>query len=540
MNTWGQVYNPLHNIWFSAAVAALPILFFIAALTLAKLKGYIAGALSILVAAIVAIAVYGMPITMVCLSALYGILAGLWPVASIVLAAMFLYKLTINTGQFTIIRNSITSITNDQRLQVLLVAYSFGAFLEGAAGFGAPVAITAAIIVGLGFRPLYAAGLCLIANIAGGAYGAMGIPVTVPAHVTGLDALIVARYTAFVLPLVSIVVAFLLIFIVDGLRGIRQTLPAVLVSSISFAITQFLVLYFLGAELADIFAAIVSLIALTLFLRVWQPQEIYQLQEVQKDNMHVKSVYSVTKIVYAWLPFLFLTTAVTIFNLSFFKKLFVSGGPFEKLVFSLPISGLHNLVIRKAPIVPHATPYEAVFKLDLFSSTTTAILLAALLTIIVFHCKTTIVVKTAIDTVKELIAPILTICSVLAFAYICTYSGISSTLGLAFASTGTSFPLFSPVIGWIGVFLTGSVVNSGSLFAPLQSITAVQIGISPEAMVAVNVMGGTMAKMISPQSIAVAAAAVGLAGRESALFRITTKYSLGLLVVIGIISWLLF
>ena len=538
MTAWNQVYDPLNNLWISAIIAAIPILFFILMLTVFKLKGYVAGALSILVAGIVAVFIYKMPFVFALMSALYGALAGIWPVASIVFAAIFLYKITVKTGKFAIIENSISFITSDQRLQVLIVAFSFGAFLEGAAGFGAPVAITAAILVGLGFSPIYAASLCLIANIAGGAYGAMGIPVTVPALLTGLDGLAVGRYTAIIIPILAIIVAFLLIFIIDGWKGIKQTYPAVLVASISFAITQAAVLYFIGAELANIFAAIISLVALALFLQKWQPKEIYRVNKEGKTDKTVK--YSLSAIAYAWLPFIFLTIIVTIFNLSIFKNLFITDGPLEKLVFLLPIPFLNNNVIKLPPFVPEATPYAAVFEFDLFSSTTTAIVITIIVASILFKCSKKLLVETTKETAKELLAPVLTICSVLGFAYICTYSGMSSTLGLAFASTGDIFPLFAPLLGWLGVFLTGSVVNSGSLFAPLQAVTATQIGIAPETMVAVNVIGGTMAKMISPQSIAVAAAAVGLAGRDSDLFKVTIKYSVSLLVLVGLVSWILF
>lgn len=339
MNVWEQVYNPVSNIWFSAIIAAIPIIFFIVMLTVFKLKGYIAGLSSIIVAGVVAVLIYKMPAILVLMSAIFGVLSGIWPVASIVFAVIFLYKITVKTGKFAIIENSISFITADQRLQVLIVAFSFGAFLEGAAGFGAPVAITAAILVGLGFSPIYAASLCLIANIAGGAYGAMGIPVTVPALLTGLDSLAVGRYTAFVLPIVSVLVAFLLIFIIDGMKGIRQTFPAVLVSGVSFGFTQAIVLYFLGAELADIFAAIVSLVALSVFLQIWKPKEIFRISNEKQVDKQVK--YSLGKIAYAWLPFVFLTICVTLFNLSFFKNLFVPGGPLEELVLLLPISGLN-------------------------------------------------------------------------------------------------------------------------------------------------------------------------------------------------------
>lgn len=538
MNPWVQSYNPLQNIWFSAILAAVPIIFFILMLSVFKLKGYLAGLYSIIVAGIVAIFIYKMPTTLVLMSAFYGILSGIWPVASIVFAAIFLYRITVKTGKFEIIENSISFITADQRLQVLIVAYSFGAFLEGAAGFGAPVAITAAILVGLGFQPLYAASLCLIANIAGGAYGAMGIPVTVPSLLTGLNALTVARYTVLVIPILCVVVAFLLIFIIDGFKGIKQTFPAILVSGVSFAITQALVLTFLGAELADILSAIVSLVALALFLQVWKPKEIYRINQDKSKNTNVR--YSLGSIAFAWLPFVFLTLCVTVFNLTFFKNLFSPGGPLEKLVFLFPIHGLNNLVIKHAPVVPKDTPFAAVFKFDPFSSTTTAIVITIIVASILFRCSGRMLMDTTKETAKELLAPVMTICSVLAFAYICNYSGMSSTLGLAFASTGAVFPLFSPVLGWLGVFLTGSVVNSGSLFAPLQSVTATQIGIAPETMVAVNVMGGTMAKMISPQSIAVAAAAVGLVGKDNELFKFTIKYSLVFVILIGVVSWLIF
>lgn len=540
MSVWDQLYNPLSNIWLSAIIAAIPIIFFIVMLVIFKLKGYVAGGLSVVVAGLVALFVYKMPALMIVSAAVYGILAGIWPVASIVLAAIFLYKITVKTGQFTIIKNSITSVSEDQRIQILLVAFSFGAFLEGAAGFGAPVAITAAILVGLGFKPLYAAGLCLIANIAGGAYGAMGIPVTTPAMLTGLDGLAVGRYTAFILPLVSLIIAFLLIFIIDGFKGIRQTFPAILVSGGSFGLTQAIVLYFLGPPLVDIFAAIVSLLALIFFLKIWKPKEIYHVNNAKNNPSAVGNTYPINKIIFAWLPFILLTVFVTLFNLAFIKNLFVPGGPLDKLILLFPIPGLNNLVIRHTPVVPRSTPYPAVFKVDLFSSTTTAIVLAIIFTLILFRCNWKLMKEIATETGKELFPPILTICNVLAFAYICTYSGMSSTLGLAFASTGKTFPLFSPILGWLGVFLTGSVVNSGSLFAPLQAVTATQIGIPPETMVAVNVMGGAMGKMISPQSIAVATAAVGLVGKENELFRFTIKYSLILLILIGLISWLIY
>ncbi|PEA82168.1 L-lactate permease [Bacillus pseudomycoides] len=531
MSTWTQIYDPLNNIWLSALVAALPILFFVLCLTVFKIKGYLSGLYSVILAIILSIFVYKMPATMAVSSAAFGVAAGFYPICTIVIAAIFLYKLTVKTEQFNVIRDSISSITSDRRLQVLLIAYSFGAFLEGAAGFGVPVAITAALLVGMGFNPLKAAGICLVANIAGGAMGAMGIPVTVPAQLTQIDALTVGRQTVTLLPFISFVLPFLLVAMVDGFKGIKETWQGILVSGGSFAITQFVVTYYLGAELTDIFAAVVSMVALALFLRVWQPKSSAQTEEqVEKHS------YTMKQILYAWSPFVFLTAFVTIFNLKAIKSLFAPNGALANLVFNIQIPGLHNHVIKTTPIVNADTPFAAIFKLDVFSSTTTAIVLAIIVSLLVYRAKGQLVKELTIDTLKELKAPIYTICSVIALAYVTNYSGMSSTLGLALSSTGKAFPILSPILGWIGVFLTGSVVSSGSLFAPLQAVTAAQLDIVPSTLVALNVVGGTMAKMVSPQSVAVACAAVGLVGKESVLFKTAMKYSLIFLVIISLLQ----
>lgn len=512
---WEQIYDPMNNIWLSALLAAIPIIIFLVLLTIFKLSAYLSGILATLVALFIAIIYYDMPALKAFQSALYGVLSGLYPVATIVIFAIFLYKLTVKTGKFEIIKNSIISITSDKRIQVLLIAYCFGAFLEGAAGFGAPVAITAIILVGLGFEPIKAAGLCLIANIAGGSFGAMGIPVTTPAALTGLDALEVASNTSVIIPLISFVVAFLLVYIVDGFKGIKETYPSILVCGGTFAIVQFAILNTLGAVLVDILSASAALIALTIF-------ELLR----SKDRKYKSDL---KQVIFAWLPFIILTIMVILFSLDPIKNLF------KTWVIDFPINGIHQAIIRTAPVVTNDTPYNAIFSVA-FASTSIAILIAGLITILIFKIKGDVVKSAFNETMKELTIPILTICSVLAFAYVCNYSGMSSTLGLAFADTGKIFPLFSPILGWIGVFLTGSVVNSGSLFAPLQSITADQIGISQSAMVASNVMGGDMAKMISPQSVAVAAAAVGLAGRENELFKFTIKISVIFLIIVGILN----
>ena len=454
---WNQVYDPFGNIWLSALVAAIPIIFFILAMTIFKMKGYVAAISSVAVAAIVAIFVYNMPVLKVVGSSVHGIFTGIYPVAAIVVGAIFLYKLSVKSGKFEIIKSSIVSLSDDKRIQVLLIAFCFGCFLEGAAGFGAPVAITAVILVGLGFDPIKAAGLCLVANIAGGSYGAMGIPVTTPATLTGLDGLEVAIQTTPIIPIITFAIPFVLVALIDGFKGIRETLPAILVCSITFSLTQFIVLNTIGAVLVDIVSSLITLVVLALFLRFWKPTK----QQKKLDG-----------VVMAWLPFLLLTVIVIAF--SYIKT---------NIKIDIPINGIHEGIMKLPPVVTEATSIKAIFSIPLVS-TTSAIIVTATITIFLYRLSVKTVIDSAKETFSELGIPILTICSVLAFAYICNYSGISSTLGLAFASTGDLFPLFSPVLGWVGVFLTGSVVNSGSLFAPLQTITAGQIGLDPAAMVA--------------------------------------------------------
>ena len=451
METWTQVYTPLAgNLWLSALVAAIPIYFFFVALAVLRMKGHIAALITVALAIAVAVVVYQMPVSMALAATGYGFLYGLWPIAWIIVTAVFLYKLTVKTGQFEVIRSSVLSITNDQRLQMILVGFCFGAFLEGAAGFGAPVAITAALLVGLGFNPLYAAGLCLIANTAPVAFGALGIPITVAGKVTNTDPFLIGQMAGRQLPLLSLFVPFWLIFIMDGWRGIRETWPALLVAAGTFAVTQFFTANFWAYELPDVTSALVSLVALSLFLRyMWQPKEAFSFQSASSgahiSASHPHSQYSIGQILKAWSPFIVLTVMVTIWTLPSFKGL---------------------------------------------------------------------------------------------FAFIANFSGASSTLGLAFAATGWLFPFFSPFLGWLGVFLTGSDTSSNALFANLQQVTAQQIGVNPVLTIAANTTGGVTGKMISPQSIAVACAATGLVGKESDLFRFTVKHSLFFAVIIGIMTYI--
>ena len=550
---WQQNYDPAGNIWLSALVALIPIVFFFLALTKLRLKGYQAGTVTVLLALGVALLFYKMPVSAALASAVYGFFYGLWPIAWIIVAAVFLYKLSVKTGQFDVIRSSILSVTHDQRLQLILVGFCFGAFLEGAAGFGAPVAITAALLVGLGFKPLYAAGLCLIANTAPVAFGAMGIPVIVAGQVSGIDPFLIGQMAGRQLPFMTILVLFWIMAIMDGWRGVKETWPAVLVGGGSFAVVQFLTANYIGPELPDITSAIVSLIALTAFLKVWQPKRIFRFDTAEsttsqttgakapaaaKPQAGATAPLTAGAIVKAWSPFIILTAMVTLWSLKPFKALFAAGGPLASTIISIPVPMLDKLVAKMPPVVAQATPYGAVYTFNWLAATGTAILIAAVLTIAFARFSPAKAVATLGETVRELVIPIYSIGMVLAFAFVANYSGLSATLALALAHTGQAFMFFSPFLGWIGVFLTGSDTSANALFGALQATTANQLGLSPVLTVAANTTGGVTGKMISPQSIAIACAAVGLAGKESDLFRFTVKHSLVFAAIIGIICTL--
>ncbi|WP_313654287.1 L-lactate permease [Pantoea sp.] len=541
MQIWQQNYDPLGNIWLSSLIALIPILFFFFALIKLKMKGYLAATATVVLALLVALFLYQMPAAQALAAVVYGFLYGLWPIAWIIVAAVFVYKISVKTGQFDIIRASILSITPDQRLQMLIVGFSFGAFLEGAAGFGAPVAITAALLVGLGFNPLYAAGLCLIVNTAPVAFGAMGIPIIVAGQVTGLDSFAIGQMAGRQLPLLTLIVLFWIMAIMDGWRGVKETWPAVMVAGGSFAIAQFLSSNFLGPELPDIISSLASLISLTLFLRVWKPVRIFRFSDAEaKPDASLQSVktYRPGEVIRAWMPFLFLTATVTLWSIPPFKALFAKGGALYDWVLAVPVPMLNELVARMPPVVGSATPYPAIFKLDLVSATGTAILIAAIIAIIFLRMKPRAALQTFGETLKELALPVYSIGMVLAFAFISNYSGLSATLALALAHTGHAFTFFSPFLGWLGVFLTGSDTSSNALFAALQATTAQQIGVHDVLLVAANTTGGVTGKMISPQSIAIACAAVGLVGKESDLFRFTVKHSLIFTCMVGVITTL--
>ncbi|MBY4870555.1 L-lactate permease [Burkholderia sp. Bp9017] len=556
MQVWHQIYTPLGSLGLSAFVAAIPIIFFFVALAALRMKGHVAAAITLLLSLGVAILAYGMPVPQALAAAGFGFAYGLWPIAWIIVAAVFLYKIVVKTGQFDVIRASVLSITDDQRLQMLLIGFSFGAFLEGAAGFGAPVAITAALLVGLGFKPLHAAGLCLIANTAPVAFGAMGIPIIVAGQVTGIDPMHIGAMAGRQLPLLSLAVPFWLVFMMDGLRGVRQTWPAALVAGGSFAITQYFTSNHIGPELPDITSSLVSLVALAAFLKVWQPGSAKQTaggivasgggaalggfgaggNGAGARTSRQASPYTLAQTVRAWSPFLILTAVVTVWSIAPFKALFAAHGALASTVLKFHVAGLDQLVVKTAPIAATPKALEAVLKIDLVSAVGSAILVTALISMVLLRMKPRDALVTFGETLSELTRPILSIGLVLAFAFVANYSGMSSTLALMLAATGAAFPFFSPFLGWLGVFLTGSDTSSNALFCSLQQTTAHQLGVPETLAVAANTTGGVTAKMISPQSIAVACAATGLVGKESELFRFTVRHSLLFVVIVGLIT----
>jgi L-lactate transport len=534
MHNWQQAYDPAGNLWVSALVASIPIVFYFFGLAGLRLKGHVNGALTVLLALLVATLFYRMPVPMALASAGYGFLLGLFPIAWIIVTAVFLFKVAVKAGQFDIIRSSVLSLTEDQRLQMLLVGFSFGAFLEGAAGFGAPVAITAALLVGLGFNPIYAAGLCLITNTAPVAFGSMGIPITVASQVTGIDAFKIGQMVGRQLPLLSVIIPFWVIGVMDGVRGLRETWPAILVAGLSFGLTQFLTSNLVGPEIPDISSAIVSMAALALFLKRWKPRRIFRFpgQEAPAGARR----YPTRDIVRAWSPFLILTAVVAVWSLRGFKALFAKGGALESTILNVPVPLLDKLVVKMPPITPAPAGYAAVYTLNWLPAAGTAILLAALINVALVRMRPLEAARLFGATLRELTRPMIALGTVLAFASVANYSGLSATLALLLAGSGAAFPLFSPLLGWLGVFLTGSDTSSNALFCNLQANTAHQIGVPSTLLVAANSTGGVTGKMISPQSIAVGSAAVGLVGRESDLLRFTFKHSLILGAVVGLMT----
>lgn len=536
MMPWTQNYAALGNsLGLTALVVSIPIFFLFWALAVKGMKGYVAGLLALLITLVDVVLVYKMPVSIALSATAYGMLYGLWPIAWIVLTAVYLYNLTVESGQFEIIKSSIASISNDRRIQALLVAFCFGAFLEGAAGFGAPVAITGALLIGLGFEPLKAAGLCLIANTAPVAFGAIGAPIIAAGAVTGMGDFVISQAVGRQLPFLSVLIPLYLVILMAGWKAAKEVMPVILISGVTFAIAQWWSSNYLGAYLPDIISSLTSLICTTVFLRFWKPKTIWRFPHERDEKEPEATQYSAGQIIKAWSPFAVLTVMVTIWGTPAFKDLIVNK---LHLVLYINWPGLDGLVYKAAPIVAKPSVYAASFKWDFLSAGGTAILIASVISLFILKIKPSTAVKVFGQTIKQMMYPMINMAAVLGFAYLANYSGLSYTLGLLFASTGKLFPLLSPVLGWLGVFLTGSDTSANALFGKLQQVTAEQIGINPVLTVAANSSGGVVGKMISPQSIAVAAAATGLVGRESELFKFTVKHSLIMLAIVMVMIYL--
>lgn len=532
---WQQNYDPLGNPNLSALLAALPVLVFLLALTVLRLKGLTAALLAVVVSVLVSALVFGMPAGTIAGAGLLGIANGVFPISFIVLMAVWLYKLAIRSGKFDVIRGSIATISEDQRIQVLLIAFCFGGFLEGAAGFGVPIAICAALLVELGFRPLKAAMLCLLANGAAGAYGAIGIPVVVGAQQGGVSLEAMSLMLMALVQVIALLSPAILVLMLDGWRGVRETWPVLLVVGGVFSGVQTAVLYLLGPELVDIIGPLAAMAALAGLMQVWRPRRIYREADTPPGPAQR---YTLKQVLLAWSPFYILTGAILLWSLPAFKALFAAGGALASTVLHLPIGLLDGRVQELPPLVVNVHTLPAVWNVGWLNASGTAILVAAVLTVVLSpRLNLRMAGEELAQTGREMWKPLATVSLVMAVAYITNYSGASSTIGLALAQTGGVFPLLSPVIGWMGVFITGSVVNSNTLFAHLQAVTAAQIGVPEALLVAANTAGGVMAKLVSPQSIAIAAAAVKLVGQESAIMRTTLGISLGLLAYVCLCTW---
>lgn len=523
-----QLTDPLGSIWLSALLAFLPIFCFLICLLVFKLKGYQAGFITVIIASVVAFYAYGMPFSLIGASFVQGFAQGMWPIAWIIIAAIFLYKLSVKSGSFEVIKESVMTITPDHRIQVILIGFCFGSFLEGAIGFGGPVAITAALLVGLGLKPLHAAGLCLIANTAPVAFGAVGIPIIAMSNLVGVEQYEISAMVGRMLVPLSLSVPFFIVFLMDGVKGVKETFPAVLVAALSFTITQFISSNYLGAELPDIVSAVVSLVCTTIFLKFWSPKNIFRLDDLTDFSHHTQLEFG--KVFKAWLPFILLIVCIIVWTQPWFKAFFDKGAVFDYTKVALSFNNIEGSIVDSA-----GKALSLNMDINLIAlQAGTAILVAALLTIFFLRIKSNIVEEALGDTLKEMAMPCITIGLVVAFAFIAKNSGMSTTLGTAFATTGDAFSFFSPIIGWIGVFLTGSDTSANLLFGPLQQAAATSLAVPEALFLAANSVGGVVGKMISPQSIAIACAAVGLVGKESDLFKFTLKYSVGFIILIGI------
>jgi lactate permease len=530
---WSQVYDPFGDATVSTVCAVLPVAVLLGTLGLLRVKAHNAALLGLASALVVAVVAFGMPPGMAASTAVFGAAYGLFPIGWIVLNVIFLYQLTNERGLFGVMRQSIAAVTRDQRLQLLFVAFSFGAFFEGAAGFGTPVAVTGAILMGLGFNPLAASGLSLIANTAPVAFGALGTPIIALQSVTGLDLLDLSAMAGRQLPVFSVIVPFWLMCAFAGFRGALAVLPAVLAAGVAFAVPQFLISNYHGPWLVDVGSAAVSMGALAMLLRVWQPRDPW-IAAAQTESAGAQALsHTPAQVRQAWTPWIILSAVVFLWGLPQTKSALDGLS-----ILRLEVPALHNLVERVPPVVPTVRPEAAVFTLNWLSATGSGILVSAVIAGFVMGYSLRGMLAVYWRTLRLVRLSLVTIAAMMAVGYTTRYSGLDATMGLAFAGTGVLYPIFGTMLGWLGVALTGSDTSSNVLFGSLQRITAEQLDLSPTLMAAANSSGGVMGKMIDAQSIVVASTATRWYGHEGDILRYVFFHSVALALLVGLLVFL--
>ena len=531
---WEHDYTPVaDSLGYSTLVAVLPLLTLFYMLGVRRKPSWIAGLSALGVALVLALAVFGMPVQQAGASIVYGAAFGLFPIGWIVIASLILYRVTVVTGKFEIIKDSIGALSDDRRLQAVLIGFAFGAFIEGAAGFGTPVAVAAAMLTGLGFSPFYAAFICLIANTAPVAFGSLGIPVIgalTLAAITELPMDALSSMTGRLCALIAIIIPAYMVVVMSGFKRAFEVLPPIAACSVTFAGVLLLVTNTIGPEVAVILASIAALVAMVLVMKIWQPSQIFRL-EGDVDTTTQGHTHTTREVVSAWSPYMLLVVFVLAWR---FPPIQAALG---SLSVSIPVPGLHNLITRVPPLTPEPSPYAALYNFQWLSAAGTSCFLSAFAASLLLGLSPTKFIGLAGSVFKQLSLPLLTIASVLGLAFLMNYAGMTSTLGLAFAATGPLFPFFSAMLGWTGVFLTGSDTSSNALFGTLQVVTANALGLNPILTASTNAATGVMGKMISLQSIAVAVAATGMASSEEGrLFRITLKHSIILALFMGVVT----
>src|SRR5215813_10484792 len=539
---WNQIYNPLNNTFLSTAAAALPVVTLLVLIASNKVKAHIAAVIALIVANFVAIVLFTMPADMSLRATVLGAVTGFFPIGWIVLNVIFLYRLTVEKGAFQTLQSTIGGVTEDRRLQLLLIAFSFGAFFEGASGFGTPVAVTGAILIGLGFSPLAASGLSLIANTAPVAFGALGAPIAGLASVTELDPGKLGAMIGRQLPFFSLIVPFWLIWAFAGWKGMKDVWPAILVTGVSFAIPQFLISNFINPWIVDIGASLISMACLVLFLQVWKPKEIWTSPALRShdpsaaDRPPPKPMTAKPTTGQVWmslLPWIIVCIVLLLWGTNWFKG---QVNPWATWNYQVP--GLHNMINKVEPIVSRPTPEAAVFSFTWLSYTGSGMLIAAIISGLLMGFSPLGLVRSYGRTLKVCAYSLITISAMLAIGTLTRLSGIDATLGLAFAATGVLYPFFGTMLGWLGVALTGSDTASNILFGNLQKITSEQLGLSPILMAAANSSGGVMGKMIDAQSIVVASTATNWFGHEGSILRYVFKHSIILACLVGLLVML--